>query len=485
MKNLGINFRLIFKALGIILMIEAAFMLLTLLVSVIYKEKYIALISLSIAITFVVGFVLFYLNRHAREFISRKDSFLLVTLVWLSISLFGTLPYLLTRAIPSFTDAFFESVSGFTTTGSSILTNIEILPKSVLFWRSETHWIGGIGIVVLFIALFPSLRVGRIYLFNAEASVVVEEKSYPKLFDVSRNLWFIYLLLTFAEIILLYVSGMDMFDSICHSFATVATGGFSTKNASIAAYPPRIQYIIAIFMILSATNFNIYLLAMRKKFNSILKNEEYRAYLGIMFTAVLIATITLVVSKHFPVEKAFRLSLFNISSLMTATGFATADYLKWPFLALMMIVMVMMIGASSGSTGGGVKVIRYVIVFKRIRNAFREILHPNLVANVRYNGKIVESDTVSKIFVFVFMYFLIVFTGMLILVALGVDPITSFGSALTAMGGMGPGLGVTGPAGNFSTIPALGKYTLSALMIIGRLEIFSVLIIFSRDFWRP
>ena len=485
MKNLGINLRLIFKALGVILMIEAVFMLLTLLVSIIYKEKYIFDISLSIGITFIVGFVLFFVNRHAREFISRKDSFLLVTLVWLSISLFGTLPYLLTRSIPSFTDAFFESVSGFTTTGSSILTDIEALPKSVLFWRSETHWIGGIGIVVLFIALFPSLRVGRIYLFNAEASVVVEEKSYPKLFDVSRNLWFIYLFLTFAEIVLLYASGMDLFDSVCHSFATVATGGFSTKNASIAAYSPRIQYIIAIFMILSATNFNIYLLAMRKKFGSIFKNEEYRAYLGIMFTAILIATLSLVVSRHFSVEKAFRLSLFNVSSLMTATGFATDNYLTWPFLALMIIVMVMMIGASSGSTGGGVKVIRYVIVFKRIRNSFREILHPNLISPVRYNDKIVEDDTVSKIFVFVFLYFLIVFTGMMILITLGVDPITSFGSALTAMGGMGPGLGVTGPAGNFSTIPVLGKYTLSALMIIGRLEIFSVLIIFSKDFWRP
>ncbi len=485
MKQLGINFQLIFKALGNILIIESIFMILTFIVSIIYKEQDKYQILTAILITFFAGLFLTLINRKASSDFSRKDSFLLVTLVWFTISLFGTLPYLLTGSIPHFVDAFFESVSGFTTTGSSILTNIEALPKSSLFWRSETHWIGGIGIVVMFIALFPSLRVGRIYLFNAEASVVVEEKAFPKIFDITRNLVLIYLILTFSEIILLVISGMDLFDSICHSFATIATGGFSTKNASIAAYSPTIQYIIAIFMILSATNFNIYLLIMRKKFSSIFKNEEYKAYLGILFTAVLIATLSLIFQMHYPVEKSFRLALFNVSSLMTATGFATADYLKWPFLAIMMIVMVMMIGASSGSTGGGVKVIRYVITFKKLRNTLKEMLHPNLVTHVRYNGKIVDNDSVSKIILFIFMYFLVVFIGMMILVVFGVDPITSFGSALTAMGGMGPGLGITGPAGNFSTIPVIGKYDLSALMIIGRLEIFSVLIIFSKDFWKP
>ena len=485
MKQLGINFQLIFKALGNILIIESIFMVLTFIVSLIYHEQDKYQILAAVLITFFAGLILIFINRKASSDFSRKDSFLLVTLVWLTISLFGTLPYLLAGSIPHFVDAFFESVSGFTTTGSSILTNIEALPKSALFWRSETHWIGGIGIVVMFIALFPSLRVGRIYLFNAEASVVVEEKAFPKIFDITRNLVLIYLILTFSEIVLLVISGMDLFDSICHSFATIATGGFSTKNASIAAYSPAIQYIIAIFMILSATNFNIYLLIMRKKFSSIFRNEEYKAYLGILFTAVLITTLSLIFQMHYPIEKSFRLALFNVSSLMTATGFATADYLKWPFLAIMMIVTVMMIGASSGSTGGGVKVIRYVITFKKLRNSLKEMLHPNLVTHVRYNGKIVDNDSVSKIILFIFVYFLVVFIGMMILVVFGVDPITSFGSALTAMGGMGPGLGITGPAGNFSTIPVIGKYDLSALMIIGRLEIFSVLIIFSRDFWKP
>ncbi len=486
MSKNNLNLALIFNVLGIILMIEAVYMIMTVIVTFIYHENIKWLIVLSMVITFVSGLLLYLFTKpriKSKNF-SRKDSFLLVTLVWIVISLFGTLPYLLTGAIPRFVDAFFESVSGFTTTGSSILKNVEIMPKSILFWRSETHWIGGIGVVVLFIALFPSLKVGRIYLFNAEASVVVDEKPLPKMFDIARNLWFVYLFLTLAEIILLVLGGMDLFDSICHSFATIATGGFSTKNASIGAYSPYIQYVIAIFMILSATNFNLYLFAIRGKF-MFFKNEEYKAYLGILFTAVFIATAALYFH-GWGLEKAFRSALFNISSLMTATGFATVDYFhKWPFLALMMIILVMFVGASSGSTGGGVKVIRYVIMFKKMKNSFKEMLHPNLVTHVRYNGQIVPEDSVSRVLVFIFFYYFIVFIGTLILVLTGVDPVTAFGSALTTMGGMGPGLGVTGPAGNFSSIPVIGKYTLSALMIIGRLEIYTVLIIFSKQFWRP
>ncbi len=485
MKRFGINLPMIFNVLGVILLLEAFFMSMALFVSIEYSEQYEFKILLSVLITFVSGLVLYFATRKSKDkSFSRKESFLLVFIAWLVISLFGTLPYLLTGAIPHFVDAFFESVSGFTTTGSSILTDIEALPKSVLFWRSMTHWIGGLGIVVLFIALFPSLNIGRIYLFNAEASVVVEEKAFPKFFDIARNLWIIYLVLTIAEIILLYLGGMDIFDSVCHSFATVATGGFSTKNDSIAGYSPYIQYVIAIFMILSATNFNVYLFAMARKFKPIFRNEEVRAYLGILFSAVIIATLVLFFKTPDGLEKSFRLALFNVSSLMTATGFATADYLQWPALALIMVVLVMFIGASSGSTGGGVKVIRYVIMFKKLKNTFKEMLHPNLITTVRYNGINVAPDTVSRVLVFIILYFVVVIVGMLILIASGVDIITAFGSALTAMGGMGPGLGVTGPAGNFSTIPVVGKYTLIALMIIGRLEIFGVLIIFTREFWK-
>jgi len=238
-------------------------------------------------------------------------------------------------------------------------------------------------------------------------------------------------------------------------------------------------------MILSATNFNLYLFAIKRKFGSIFKNEEYRAYMGILFGVIFVVTGILFFKGGMRLEPAFRNALFNVSSLMTATGFATSDYLQWPALAYMLIVFVMFIGASSGSTGGGVKVIRYVIMFKKIKSSFREMLHPNIVAPVRYNGQVVSANVIERVLIFIFLYFFIVFIGTLMLIASGVDPVTSFGSALTAMGGMGPGLGVTGPAGNFSTIPAFGKYVLSALMIIGRLEIFSVLIIFTKDFWKP
>ncbi len=480
-----INFRLIIYVIGVVLLLESFFMLFNILVSIEYHEPYVKANSLAFLITFLSGLTLFLINRPYRHsYFSRKDSYLLVTLAWIVISLFGTLPYLLTGAIPSFTNAFFESVSGFTTTGSSILTDIEALPHSALFWRSETHWIGGMGIIVLFIALFPTMRVGKIYLFNAEASVVVEEKAFPRIFDVARNLWFIYFFLTLAETVLLYLGGMDIFDSICHAFATVATGGFSTKNSSLGGYSPFIQYVVAIFMILSATNFNIYLLLLKKRFSSIMRNEEWRAYLTVLSTVVLIVTAVLYINKVYPLEPAFRHALFNVASLMTATGFATTDYLKWPAMAWMIIVLVMMIGASSGSTGGGVKVIRYVILGKKIKNTFREMLHPNLVSTVRYNGQTVGDDVVFKVLVFIIVYFIVVLTGMFILILSGVDPATAFGSALTAMGGMGPGLGVTGPAGNFSSIPVVGKYTLNALMITGRLEIFSVLILFTKDYWR-
>ncbi len=482
-----VNYKSVLYILGTVLMIEAFFMIFNILISLVFHEgaRMMRLHFYAFLITFLVGFSLYFaFRKYSQGPFARRDSFLLVTAAWLSISVFGTLPYILTGAIPDFTDAFFEAVSGFTTTGSSILTDIEALPKSALFWRSMTHWIGGLGIVVMFVALFPSMRMGKIYLFNAEASVVVEEKAFPKIFDVARNLFFIYFILTFSEFLLLVLGGMNWFDSICHSFATVATGGFSTKNSSIGGYSPYIQYVIAIFMILSATNFNIYLLIIRKKFANIFKNEEWKTYLKILFSVVLVVTVVLVVKHVYSLEPAFRYALFNVASLMTATGFATTDYLQWPALAWIMIVFVMMIGASSGSTGGGVKVIRYVILGKKIKASFREILHPNLVSNIKYNGQVVSDDTVFKILVFIILYFIVVLSGMFILMITGVDPVTAFGSALTAMGGMGPGLGLTGPAGNFSMIPVVGKFTLSFLMIIGRLEIFSVLILFTRDFWR-
>ena len=486
MKRLAVvNYRLIMYVLGIILMIEAFFMLFNVVISYIYHEPFVKKNFFAFLITFCLGFILFISNRIglSRGF-SRKDSFLLVTLSWLVISLFGTLPYLLTQSIPLFTNAFFESVSGFTTTGSSILTDIEVLPKSMLFWRSLTHWIGGMGIIVLFIALFPMMKVGKIYLFNAEASVVVEEKTFPRIFSVARTIWLIYILLTFLEIILLYIGGMNLFDSVCHAFATVATGGFSTKNTSIGNYSPYIQYVVAIFMILSATNFNIYLLMLKKKFSSVFKNEEWRTYLLILFIIVVIVAIILYANDIYNLEQSFRYALFNVASLMSATGFATTDYLLWPALAWMFILLVMFIGASSGSTGGGVKVVRYVILIKKIKSTFQEIIHPNIISPVRYNGHVVEDDIVFKVLVFIIMYFIIVIVGTFILLILGVDPLTAFGSSLTAMGGMGPGLGLTGPAGNFSSIPVVGKYILIILMLIGRLEIFSVLILFTKEYWK-
>ncbi len=480
-----LNFPFIFRSLGIVLVIEAAFMLFSVALSFYYHEQHEYQIFIAFLITAFTGIFLILFNKPPKnQFYRQKESFLLVTLSWITISVFGTLPYILTGEISSFTDALFESVSGFTTTGSSIMTDIEAHSHGILFWRSTTHWIGGMGIIVLFIAIFPRFKHSRIYLFNAEASVVVEEKTFPSFFSIARRLWLIYIFLTFAETVLLKLEGMTWFDSICHSFATIATGGFSTKNASLAAFSPIIQYTVAIFMVLSATNFNIYLLVLKKQFKKIIKNDEFKFYYSIIFSLILIATITLYFKQHYTLEHAFRSAFFNISSLLTATGFATEDYLHWHTVALFMIYFAMIIGASSGSTGGGVKVIRYVIFFRKIKATIKEILHQNIISVVKYNGQRVEDATVQRVLVFIILYFFIVLMGTLLITITGVDVYTALGSALTAMGGMGPGFGLTGPVGNFSMLPIFAKYVLVALMLLGRLEIFTILVLFSRDYWQ-
>lgn len=480
-----INPALVMHFLSIVLVFESLFMFLAVIVSVIYHESVTEKLLISSVLAFFAGLILNILTKTQRGIEpSRKESFFIVSISWFLLGLIGTMPYIVTHSIPTFANAFFESVSGFTTTGSSILADIESLPKSILFWRAETHWIGGMGIIVLVVAVMPFLNINGIYLFYSEISSVTDEKISTKIKYAARNMWLVYVGLTFIEIIFLLLGKMSLFDSICHAFATVATGGFSTKNNSIAGFSPYIQYIITVFMILSGINFSLHVILLKGKFKTVIKNEELQLYLSIFLIVVLGITGLLFFGQHINLEKAFRDSVFQVASVLTATGFATADYLKWPEQATLLIALLMLIGASSGSTGGGVKVIRHLISLKKIRHSFRSLIRPNAVYIIRYNGNAVQPEYVFGVLAFIILYYLILLISTLIMMSFGQDAATSFGASATCMGGIGPGFGSVGPSSNFLHLPVEAKYFLTLLMVTGRLEVYSVLIIATRSFWR-
>ncbi|WP_319479339.1 potassium transporter TrkG [uncultured Draconibacterium sp.] len=486
MKHLKINIALILHIISIVITFESLFMLFALIVSFIYKESVFTDLSHTFLITFVLGVALNLLTKKQRHVEpSLRESFIIVTLAWVVMALVGTLPYLLSGSIPNFTNAFFESISGFTTTGSSILADIEALPKSILFWRAETHWIGGMGIIVLVVAIMPFLKINGIYLFYSEVSSVATEKVSTRIRKVARRLWLIYLGLTFSETIILWIGGMSLFDAICHSFATIATGGFSTKNDSLAGFSPFIQYTVTFFMLLSGINFVVHVFWLRGDFRTAFKNEELRLYLKIILVAGTIITLSLFFHhQDMGFEPAFRHAFFQVVSIITATGFATADYLQWPLQSIGIIAILMLIGASSGSTGGGVKVIRHLVVFKRMRTLYKEYFSSSTVVRVvHYNKNVVRPELINRVFTFVLFYYLILIIGTMIMMLWTNDLKTSFGAVATSMAGIGPGFGTVGPVSNFLHLPDGAKYFLTALMVIGRLEIYSVLVLFTPSFW--
>ncbi|WP_372775970.1 TrkH family potassium uptake protein [Mangrovibacterium sp.] len=480
-----INILIVTHIISIIIMFEGLFMIPALLVSLYYKESISADLIRAILLTLCIGAVLNITTRKYRQAEPGvRESLVIASAGWVILALIGSFPYLVSGTIPHFVDAFFESMSGFTTTGSSILADIEVMPKSILFWRSLTHWIGGMGIIVLVIAIMPFLKITGMQLFSSEASVVVEEKVSTKVRYVARNIWMIYVGLTVLEILFLLFGGMPLFDSICHSFATIATGGFSTKNTSITDYSPYIQYVITVFMTLAGINFTLHVLGLRGRIKQALRNQELHLYLEVIVAVGLLLTMILYTSQQITFEKAFRDSFFQVVSIITATGFATADYLLWPIQGIILIALLMLIGACAGSTGGGVKVIRHVINFQYLRNSIRRIIHPNAIFNVRYNNKILKNSQVSSVMNFIIIYYGVVIAGTFIMMLLGNSWATSFGSVLTSMGGIGPGFGLVGPASNFSMLTDGSKYLLSFFMLLGRLEIFPVLSLFTNWFWR-
>jgi trk system potassium uptake protein TrkH len=479
----SLNFRLIIKVISRISFIVTIALLISAIVGLLFSES-IRPFLYSAFITAIIGtgLTIFSKGQSNDEALKRKDAFVSVAISWFYICIIGSLPYIFSSSIPSFMDAFFESVSGFTTTGSSILTDIEVLPKSVLLWRSLTHWIGGIGIIVLFIVIMPALREGSYHLFTLESSF--QEKIQPRIRGVGRQLLIIYIILTVAEIILLLAGGMNLFESICHAFGTVATGGFSPKNSSIGGYSPFIQYVVMIFMLLAGMNFIIHYYLLTRQYTKIKDNEEVKFYLRITLFLGLVIMVALYTSGSKSLEESFRESFFQLISIVTCTGFATADYVQWPTFAWLIIFFAMFLGGSTGSTAGGIKMARHMIFYKNIHRFFRETLHPGAVIPLKFNGKAISESTNNSVMSYFSLYFIVFTIGTFILLFTGLDFKTAASSAATAMAGIGPGLGSVGPVANFAHLSDLAKFTMTILMILGRLEIYTVLILFTRNFWR-
>jgi len=478
-----INFNIVFKIISRNLLILGVGLLTCIGVAVWFSED-ITPFLLTALIAFTIGGILFFLIRKdkAEQPIHKKDTYFTVTLSWFLITLIGSLPYLFSGSIPSFVDAYFESASGFSTTGASILTDIEILPKSIIFWRSLTHWIGGIGIIVLVIVIMPSLKIGGYHLFSLESSL--QEKIKPRIRAVGKRLLMIYVGLTMTEVILLLLGKMSLFDSLCHSFGTIATGGFGTRNSSIINYSPYIQYVIMIFMLLAGTNFLVHYYLLKGEFKKIRFNEEVRFYLTVIFIIGLVLTGIIYFQMDRSPEAAFREAFFQLISIVTCTGFASADYLLWPTAGWMIIFFSMFLGGCTGSTAGGIKMARHLIFLKNIRNYNRQIISPHAILPVRLNNNVINPETNNIILTFISVYILIFFAGTTILSFLGLDLATSASSVATCMAGIGPGIGTVGPVSNFAHLPEAGKILLSWLMIIGRLEIFTVIVLFSPAFWK-
>ncbi|MGB4504885.1 MAG: TrkH family potassium uptake protein [Syntrophaceticus sp.] len=437
----------------------------------------------SIIITLISGLIITIAVPQKGE-IRYREGFAIVTLGWFLVSLYGCLPYLLSGVCSSFPDAFFETVSGFTTTGASIITNVESLPRGILFWRSLTHWLGGMGIIVFLVALLSKLGVGANRIFRAEVPGPVTFKIMPRISETAKILWFTYLVMTILETVLLMILGMPFFDSLCHTFGTLATGGFSIKNASIGYYEQAsIQWVITIFTFLSGANFALYYQALRgRSLKAFWKNEEFRFYAAIVLVAT--ALIAFDTSSLFSsMEELIRTSAFQVVSIITTTGYSTSDFNLWPYMSQALLVMLMFIGGCSGSTSGSIKVGRILILLKQGVLEVRKLIHPRGVFTVKIDGKNISHDLVSNVMQFFFFYVVIFAVSGIAMTAMGLDLKTAFTSVAATFGNVGPGLGLVGPAGNYAAITGQGKILLSFLMLLGRLEIYTVFVMFSPSLW--
>ncbi len=483
------NWQQVIRILGVLLITEAFFMVITAVVSYIYRgDDFIAIIESAI-LTVGAGFGSVLLGGSNTKHIGTREGYLVVGLVWVVFSLFGMLPFRLSHYIPSVTDAFFETMSGFTTTGATILTDIESLPHGLLFWRSMIQWLGGMGIVVLSLAILPMFGAGM-QLFAAEVPGITYDKLQPKITDTARKLWELYFLLTIICATLLYFGGMNMFDAICHSLTTLASGGYSTKNASIAYWTsPYIHYIIIFFMILAGTNFSLlYGALIRRQGKRLIQDEEFRTYLYSIIVVSIIVGVGLLLTRSFDgfsiIEKSFRDAIFQTVATITTTGFSTSDYMTWHPILWLIILLLIPMGGTAGSTSGGIKTIRLHIMVKNIYYEFKRVMHPKAIRPVRINRRIVSENTLSNTYVFLSIFLIITIASTIVLMVCGVSPSEAFGCSLASIANVGPSLGSFGPVETYAILPDLAKWVLSIVMLIGRLELFTILILFLPSFWK-
>ena len=489
---MNLNFKIIFYFLGFLLLINGSFMFLSALLSFLYSDGITVQLTASGFIVSLVGLILLFLNRKHDKLINKREGYLVVVLGWLLMIFSGTTPYILTETIAGFSNIFFETTSGYTATGATIINDVEILPEGILFWRSITHWLGGMGMIVFAIAILPLLGIGGMQLFSAESPGPSTDKLHPRITDTAKRLWLIYVSYTIIETICLYFAGMSFFDAINHSMSNIASGGFSTKNSSLGYWNsnPLIQYIVIFFMFIAGTNFVLSYYGFKFNFKKIFKDEEFKTYssLIILFTLIVALSVylsaDLVLANSNNLEDILRHSLFQVVSIITTTGFVTADYTSWGPLILLLFFGMMFLGGSAGSTSGGFKIMRHLLIIKNGLLQFRKILHPNAIIPLRYNTSSVSNQIIYNILGFFIIYILSFILGTIVFAILGLDFVSALGVSASSLGNVGPSIGSFGPMNTFSELPFLAKWWSCFLMLLGRLELFTVIIILTPYFWR-
>lgn len=479
-----INFSIIAKVVGVLLIITGSLMLLGLPFSFYFKSGDELALLYSGLISIGCG-ALLQLFRPASNSVYKREGYLIVAAGWLSMVVFGMLPFLFSGVIPGVTGAFFETMSGMTTTGASVLTDIEAVPEGILFWRSMTQWIGGMGIIVLTVALFPLLGIGGIELFVAEAPGPTSDKIHPRIRETAKRLWLIYVSLTFLLGVILFLAGMTPYDAINHALTTMATGGFSTKNASMAAFDsPAIQYPVVLFMFIAGTNYTVIYLGLKGRLKKVWGSDEFRLYVTIVLLLTVAVTLGVHHSTEQSLEKSFRDSVFQIVSVITTTGFVSADYTSWTSWLTMLFFILMFVGACAGSTSGGIKLVRHLVFIKNSLLEFKRLLHPRGMIRIKINKQIVAPRILTHILVFLLIYLFLFLAGSVAATALGMDFLSAIGAVATSLGNVGPGIGSVGPVDNFAAVPDPAKWLLSFLMLMGRLELFTILVLFTPYFWK-
>lgn len=476
------NKKIVLSILGKILWAEAALLVLPLIVSIIYGNSCIPAFLITIAVAVIIALPLIFLCKTDNKRIYSKEGFVIVSLAWIIMSVIGCLPFVISGEIPSFFDALFETVSGFTTTGASILTDIEGMSEGLLFWRSFTHWIGGMGVLVFVLALSQELPDRSIHIMRAEMPGPIVDKLVPKAKETAKILYLIYIVLTLAEIVILVLCKMPLFEAVVHTFGTAGTGGFGVKADSMGSYSPVIQWVIAVFMFIFGINFNLYYLILLKRIRSVFRSSELWVYVGVGVVSCALVTFNIYDSCE-GLSEALRLSAFQVSSVMTTTGYATADFNLWPGFSKTLLLILMFMGACAGSTAGGLKVSRVIILVKGMRRELHRLLHPRSVRTLKLEGKRLDEQTLSSANSYLTVYVASVVVIFLLLSIDNFDIETNFSATVACFNNIGPGLGVVGPAGNFSEYSVFSKIILTAAMLLGRLEIFPLLLCFSPATW--